>query len=165
MKDPLRPRREDIGELIRPWKVATFVGGVGILICGSLFYKFSDWDIGISILMGSLTYVCAPWSVNVIHDAVRRRPKKWMWRVLGAVSVAYGVVDGSYWFYHWRMGNEMFRYENFMVSLPLYFLLGIVWSYRGSICELFANIKMIGKETGKGGRRLEKVDRNHFHGE
>ncbi len=148
MTDTLLPHQSDFLELIRPWKVLSFIGGMGCLIYGALHYQFADWDIGVSLLMGALTYLCAPWSVNVIYEAVRRRPRMWILRIGASLIVAYCVVDGVYWFYHWAMGNQMLRYENFMVSFPLYFLLGVIWSYRGSTTEFFANLGRMKRDAG-----------------
>ena len=60
-------------ELLRPWKVTTFAIGMAMLLYGAVTFGFSDWDVGVSILMGGLTYLSAPWSVHVIVACVRGR--------------------------------------------------------------------------------------------
>jgi hypothetical protein len=54
-------------ELIRPWKLLTLVAGLGLLIYGSAIHRFSDWDVGVSVLMGVLTYIVSPWSSATIN--------------------------------------------------------------------------------------------------
>ena len=104
-------------------------------------YGISDWDVGISLIMGGLTYLCAPWSVRSILTAVRYRSGSWILRIGMALSVAWVVVDGVYVLYHTAMGNQMFRIENFYASSALYFLGGAIWLYRGSLRELLANVR------------------------
>jgi hypothetical protein len=103
---------------------------------GALNYQFSDWDLGVSVLMGGLTYLCAPWTIHVIAACVRDRPRYWPLWLVAALFVAWGVVDGSYVAYHSAMGNPMLRAENFRASSALFFLAGILWFYRGSLMDL-----------------------------
>ena len=135
------PDRGYIAELARPWKLLSFAIGMGWLFFGALNYGISDWDVGISILMGGLTYLCAPWSVGTILAAVRQRPPGWALRIVTALFVAWIVVDGIYVLYHTLMGNEMFRIENFYASSALYLLAGSIWLYRGSLREFLANVR------------------------
>jgi hypothetical protein len=135
------PDRGYVAELARPWKILSFAIGMGWLLFGALNYGISDWDVGISILMGGLTYLCAPWSVGTILAAVRRRPRGWVPGIVAALFVAWIVVDGIYVLYHTLMGNEMFRVENFYASSALYFLAGSIWLYRGSLREFLQNLR------------------------
>ncbi|MFA6239625.1 MAG: hypothetical protein WC655_01775 [Candidatus Hydrogenedentales bacterium] len=123
-------------ELCRPWKLCTYFVGIGVLACCSEILRFSDWDIGISLLMGTLTYVCAPWSVKTMVNAARRRTTGWVLRVLAGFALAWVVTDLSYWAYNAAMGHQMFRWLNFKISFPLYFVLGIMWSYQGSLRDM-----------------------------
>lgn len=132
-----------IAELARPWKLFSFAIGMGWLLFGALNYSISDWDVGISILMGGLTYLCAPWSVGTILTAVRRRPPGWALRIVTALFVAWIVVDGIYVLYHTLLDNEMLRIENFYASSALYFLAGSIWLYRGSLREFLANVREV----------------------
>ena len=137
------PDRGYFAEFARPWKLLSFAIGMGWLLVGALNYGISDWDVGISILMGGLTYLCAPWSVGTILAAVRRRPRGWVIRIGIALFLAWIVVDGIYVLYHTLMGNEMFRIENFYASSALYFLAGSIWLYRGSLREFLTNVRNI----------------------
>lgn len=110
------------------------------LLYGALVYDISDWDIGISLIMGGLTYVCAPWSLYIIFNATRYRPRRWPLQLVAAFLPAIFAVDWSYLLYHSVMGNRMLRWENFKVSSALYFICGSIWYYRGSIRDLMAEI-------------------------
>jgi hypothetical protein len=50
------------------------------------------------------------------------------------------VVDWVYLLYHQPADNQVYREANFLASLPLYFLAGTIWLYRGSLKEAWANI-------------------------
>ena len=135
------PDRSDLRELARPWKVLSFAIGMAWLLYGALNYGIADWDVGISVLMGSFTYLLAPWSVRTILVALRYRARHWILRIGVALFVAWIVVDGIYVLYHTAMGNQMFRLENFYASSALYFLAGTIWLYRGSLRDLLSNIR------------------------
>jgi hypothetical protein len=125
-------------ELLRPWKLATFTMGMLWLLYGAACYGICDWDIGISLLMGGLTYVFAPWSVFTLYHSVRFRPSAWPLRIVAALVPAMFTVDWVYWLYHSAVGNQMLRWDNFKVSMALYFICGIIWCYRGTLIGLGA---------------------------
>ena len=89
-EDPIQsPKMADLAEYARPWKLFTLALGVALLIVGSFYYEAPDWDIPISLIMASLAYLTAPWSLRVI---VERR-----WRLWPATLFAtWFTVDGSY---------------------------------------------------------------------
>lgn len=135
------PDKRYLLELLRPWKLVTFGVSMAWLIYGGLCYGICDWDVGVSLIMGGLTYVCAPWSVLVIYQAVRLRQRHWQLHVAAALVLAVAIVDWVYWLYHTAMGNTMLRWENFKVSMALYFICGIGWCYRGTVREFFAEVR------------------------
>ena len=137
----LLPDLAYLAELARPWKLLSFAIGMGGLLFGALSYGISDWDVGISLIMGGLTYLSAPWSVRTILMAVRYRSRSSILRIGMALFVAWVVVDGIYVLYHTAMGNQMIRIENFYASSALYFLGGAIWLYRGSLRELLADVR------------------------
>jgi hypothetical protein len=125
------------GEYLRPWKLATLAIGIGLLIAGSFYYDAPDWDVPISLLMATLTYLTAPWALRVL---VERR-----WKLVPAALLAtWCTVDGVYWFY-WSFKNPaavaMMRDANFLPSLCLYGICGALWLYRGTLKELIADAK------------------------
>jgi hypothetical protein len=113
---------------------------MSVLLYGALNYKIVDWDVGITLLMGSLTYILAPWSVTLILSAIRYRQNNWIVHVLFGLLLGLFVVDWVYMLYHTLVGNETLRSANFYVSMPLYFLTGTVWLYNGSLKDLWLNI-------------------------
>lgn len=140
----LLPDRNYFLELLRPWKLATFGLGMLWLIYGAVCYEICDWDVGISIIMGGLTYIFAPWSVTTIYSSIRFRPTAWAVCIVVALIPAMFAVDWVYWLYHSAVGNRMLRWENFKVSMALYFMCGILWSYRGSLRDF---VKEVGKSN------------------
>jgi len=142
------PDKQYLLELRRPWKLATFSIGMSWLLYGALFYGISDWDIGISVIMGGFTYLCAPWSFSVIFNAARYRPRGWPLHIVAAFLPALFAVDWAYWLYHTAMGNAMLRWENFKVSSALYFICGSIWYYKGSLRDLIADIQR--RDRGRG---------------
>jgi hypothetical protein len=123
-------------EYMRPWKLVTFAIGVALLIVGSFYYQAPDWDIPISLIMATLTYLTAPWSLRVI---VERRWK--LWPVMALAT--WFTVDGCYWLY-WHFKKpavlELMRDANLIPSLFLYILCGLIWFYRGSLRQLFSDM-------------------------
>ena len=134
------PDKDYFRELVRPWKLLSFCIAMSWLLYGALNYGIGDWDVGVTIIMGGLTYLMAPWSVYIILSAIRYRQKFWYIHAIAALF----VVDWVYMLYHTIVENQTFRGANFYASAPLYFLGGTVWLYRGSLKELMANINRLG---------------------
>lgn len=124
-------------EFVRPWKLFSLAVGLGLLIAGSFYYNAIDWDIHISLIMGLLAYFTAPWSMRVMLE---RRWKQWP----AMVFATWFTVDGSYWLY-WTVVNplavEMMRDANWPASLSLYWTCGVIWLWRGSLAELWAETR------------------------
>lgn len=138
------PDKSYARELIRPWKIFSFCISMSWLLYGALFYEVQDWDVGVTLMMGGLTYLLAPWSVYIIFYAIRYRQKNWYLHIIAALVAWLLVVDWSYILYHTIMKNQTFREDNFYASTPLYFMAGIIWSYRGSLKDMLRNIKELG---------------------
>ena len=124
-------------EYLRPWKLLTLSCGIALLIAGAFYYDASDWDIPISLIMASLTYLTAPWSMRVLLE---RR-----WKLFPAMLFAtWFTVDGCYWLY-WHYTNpvalEQMREANFWASLSLYGICGVLWLYCGSLQELIKDVR------------------------
>jgi len=116
-------------ELLRPWKLATLIIGLGLLIAGSFIYEAPDWDIPVSVLMALVAYVTAPWCMRVL---VERRWRHWPAMLL----LTWFGVDGCYAAY-WLVINptalEMMREANAPASLSLFWTVGLFWMYQGSL--------------------------------
>lgn len=136
--------KKDMHEYLRPWKLLSFCCGLALLIAGAYYYQAPDWDVPISIIMATLTYLTAPWSLRVVLE---RR-----WRSLPAALLAiWFTVDGCYWIYwHYKdpVALEMMREANFWASLSLYGICGVLWLYRGSVREFFAECRKIFRLKG-----------------
>jgi len=142
-RDAFWPDRDCCREWFRPWKLVIFALSMEALLYGALFYSIPDWDVGVTLLMGVPTYLCAPWCVNTLQSAVRYQPPGWWWKIPVALGLAYVIVDPVYWVYHSLAGNPTFREENFKVSYPLFFLAGFAWWYCGSLRELWAELRWV----------------------
>jgi hypothetical protein len=127
--------RAEAREWRRPWKLSLLAIGMSWLVYGATHYNFSDWDLGISFLMGGLAYLLAPWSVRTYYDALHGRST--VAAVLLALLFGWFTVDGVYVLYHSLMGNQMVRWANFKASAMLFLLAGAVWAWRGSVAEFF----------------------------
>ncbi len=136
------PGKADLRELRRPWKLVTFAAGMAFLFYGATL-GMSDWDVGISLFMGCLAYLSAPWALRTTLDALRTRPPHWILRIAVAVAAAWFTVDGIYVLYHTPMGNTMFRIENFWMASLLYMLTGLVWFYYGTLRDLISDAKAV----------------------
>lgn len=137
-----------MNEYLRPWKLFTLAIGIALLIAGSFYYVAPDWDVAISLIMAVLTYLTAPFSVRVL---VERK-----WRFLPLMLFAtWFTVDGSYSLY-WYVKNpatlEMMRDANFLPSLFLYVVCGVLWLYRGSLKELAADLRRALQSSSSGAK-------------
>lgn len=124
-------------EYSRPWKLITLAFGIALLISGSFYYEAPDWDIPISLIMAILAYLTAPWSLRVI---IERRWRQWP----AMLFATWFSVDGCYaiyWYFKNPFALEMMRDANFLASLSLYVMCGIIWLYQGSLRQLYVEIK------------------------
>jgi hypothetical protein len=123
-------------EYLRPWKLATLAIGIGLLIFGAYYEQSPDWDVGISILMAVLTYLTAPWSMRVLLE------RRWKWMPLAAFWT-WLSVDGVYWAYNFALPDIVdWREANFLASLSLYGICGVIWIYIGSLRDLAAELRV-----------------------
>ncbi len=122
-----------LAEYCRSWKIATLVIGISLLVLGSFYYEAPDGDIPISFIMALLAYLTAPWSLRVIVE------RKWKWWP-AMLLVTWFTVDGCYAIY-WHFTNpvalELMRDVNFLASLSLYAMCGLVWYFNGSLAQLW----------------------------
>ena len=96
------------------------------LLYGATHYNIPDWDVGISVIMGLLTYITSPMAVRILLSMQFKRYPL-------ALFCYWATVDGSYWLYHTLVGNQMFREANFFASSALYFLCGFIWIHNGTL--------------------------------
>lgn len=124
-------------EYRRPWKIVTLLIGIILLVIGSFYYQAPDWDIPISIIMATFAYLTASWSMHVV---VERKWKKFPLMLF----YTWFSIDGCYWLY-WSYKNpmalELMREANFLASLSLYAMCGLVWYYQGSLREFITEAR------------------------
>lgn len=119
-------------DYLQPWKLVTLAIGLALLCTGSFYYRFQDWDLGISLIMGIMAYVFAPWSVRAL---LRRR-----WQQLPLILFLYWLtVDGVYVGYNELLGHWYLREANFWASTTLYWLCGQLWMPQGPLREMIGN--------------------------
>lgn len=124
-------------EYLRPWKLTTLALGIALLIAGSRYFPAPDWDVPISFIMALFAYLTAPWSMRVI---VERRWRHWPAMLLAT----WFTVDGCYALYWWSrdpQALELMRSANFLASLVLYWMCGLVWYYQGSLGEAWLALR------------------------
>jgi hypothetical protein len=132
-----------ISEYIRPWKLGTLSIGLALLIVGAQIEQLPDRSTVISMVMGLLTYLTAPWAVRVFIE------RRWKWMPL-ALLYAWVSIVYSYlvWNAH-RMSPEFaefandFREANLWPSTCLYLLCGFIWLYRGSLADAATNLRAL----------------------
>ena len=135
-----------IVEYLRPWKLSTLAIGLGLLLIGAEYEQAPDWDYPISFIMASLTYLTAPWAVQVL------RSQRWRWLPL-ALFWYYFTVDGSYWLYWSNVKPEALemREANFLTSSCLYWLCGFIWLHDGPLKTL------VSRQTSDATRPAEQL--------
>jgi hypothetical protein len=124
-------------EYLRPWKVASLLCGLALLIVGAFVTPAPDWDVPVTIIMGLSTYITAPPTMRVLFE------RKWPLLPVAALAT-WLSVDGVYALYwHYRDPDvlALMRSANWPVSLALYGLCGIFCVYRGSLKELLADTR------------------------
>jgi hypothetical protein len=129
----------NLQEFLRPWKLFSLAIGLAWLLYGALNYNISDWDVGISLIMALLSYITAPWTCRVLLGLAQGRFS--IVNICGALSFYWFTVDGVYVIYHTLMGNETYRWENFLASSCLYALCGMIWLYNGSLADGYRDIR------------------------
>lgn len=137
------PDRAALLELKRPWKLATFAIAMALLLYGALFFHIGDWDVGVTLLMGTLTYALAPSGARAFARALRERSPHAAIDLLVAAVLAWFVIDGVYLAWHLWVGNPIYRGDNAMASTPIYAMAGLFWLYRGSVRELLGNLRSV----------------------
>ena len=131
----LLPDRAYYREMGRPWKIFSLACGMSWLFYGALTYHIGDWDVGLSLVMGLLTYLLAPWACFLIVSALTYRKRYWGLHILAGVALGIFVADTSYMTYHRMAGNITYREANFPASMALFYLCGMIWLPRCSLKE------------------------------
>lgn len=141
--------QRQLKEYLRPWKLVTLAIGLTLLIAGSFYYQAPDWDIPICFIMAFFAYLSAAWSLRVVVE------RQWKNFPLMALY-SWFTVDGCYWLY-WHFKNplalQLMREANFLASLSLYVMCGLVWYFEGSLKDFLVACKNYRQHI-----RLDKYD-------
>ena len=111
-------------ELLNPWRVASLVLGLVMLVLGSVYLPSDDWDVPLCFVMGVPAYVLAPWTVRQAFGL------RWKWLV-PAVLAFWLTVDGTYTLYWWVKDFPhlaVFRPANFFYCTPIFWIAGCWWN-------------------------------------
>ena len=130
-------------ELIRPWKLCSFFIALGYYIWGACHYKTPTWDVPISIIMSTLTYLIAPRTVDVIYYVVTYRPPKWISVLVMCGVVIYSCASGSYELYNlWNIGYwpPPTYWVNLYYSSLMFIAAGMLWRFKGTLKDLFGDL-------------------------
>lgn len=107
-------------EYVHPFNLLTLIVGIAILVFGSITTRYIDWTISVSILIATATYICAPLSLRLLFT-------RWF---LVSIFLCWFCIDGIYsaYFFFIERNVSLVREANFWASLPLYWMMGLIWS-------------------------------------
>ena len=136
--------RRYVKELFRPWKLTTFFMALGYYIWGAYYYQVPTWDVPVSLIMGGLTYLFAPWTVKSAQYLIKVRPRHWVRGLFVCAAITYGCASGSYELYNWwHLGYHPppTYWANLFYSIPVFIGAGLVWKFDGSLRELLETVR------------------------
>lgn len=121
-------------------KTITFAIGMSWLLYGATTFNYPDWDIGVSLVMAFSTYFTA--------DKVIARSRSLNWRKLPVAALyTWFAVDGSYTIYWFCVDRSVLlamRDSQWLTSLCLFLLCGMLWSVRlEDLRQSLGNLKAI----------------------
>ncbi len=124
-------------EYVRPWKLASLVAGITLLVLGSRYTPAPDWDISVSLIMALCTYATAPCSLRVVLEH--------RWRQIPmALLTTWFSVDGGYALY-WHFKDPavlaLMRSANAPASLALYGVCSLIWLPRASLADMIRKFR------------------------
>jgi hypothetical protein len=125
-------------EYFRPCKLLSMLWLLNGLWYGSKVDHLHDWEVGVSASILIMAYLTAPWVVRVFLEL--------KWRLVPLAIIAVWVsINGVYWAWNIHYGalmDDAFRSANWLVLLRAYLIFGFLWLYRGSLRELWSEIKV-----------------------
>lgn len=110
------------------WKIITFIFAVSLLIILSYFVNDPTWDVGVSVLMGAMTYVFAPYTVFYLYDSIKKRKLKGT-----TFNALFFMIFSSGWTYdiynYLKLGHIPNSWlENLILSSLIYLVAGFFWN-------------------------------------
>ena len=82
--------------------------------------------------MAILAYLTAPWSLRILVE------RQWS-KIPIMLFLTWFTVDGCYsiyWYFKNPQALELMRDVNFLASLTLYGICGLIWYYQGSLKDI-----------------------------
>lgn len=122
--------------LFRPWKIITyFIATIGLALL-SLFIDDPTWDISISIIMATLTYLLSSYSVGSVYRAYKYKyhPIKYLFPI-------FSLLIASSWSYDlynfFSIGHLPISWaENLILSSIVFVVSGIFWNIESKNNEI-----------------------------
>lgn len=103
-------------------KIVTFSLGLLLLLVGALTQNIPDWDIGVSIVLATYTFLTAEWAVTALW---KKEYKKYPVAIL-SVLAPYAL----YVFYWTVQGKESVMIPgNLYLVVSLYLICGTIWAF------------------------------------
>jgi hypothetical protein len=130
-------------ELLRAWKIFSFIIGLSFLLYGAWAWDFSDWNWLNSLVMALLTYLLAPWTAMQLRSVWVRKNRFWQRNTFLALFFWILTVDTSYTISNHLMHYPVFHLANFPASSVLFFTCGFFWSYQSTLNNLIYDLTHI----------------------
>ena len=112
------------------WKIIVFLLALFIVSGVGLLWLDPTWDLGISIIMSTLTYFTAPYSVGIFYRFIKWIERKNIELFLAIILTFFSAswfYDGyNYLYLLWFYPNTWF--SNILYSIPVYLLWWIIWN-------------------------------------
>lgn len=105
-------------------KNITFLIGLAWLLYGATTFSYLDWDVGVSLVMAFSTYFTADKAIDRLRSLdLSKYPV--------AILYTWFAVDGSYTIYWFCVDRSVLlamRDGQWLTSLCLFLLCGMIWS-------------------------------------
>lgn len=125
--------------LRRPWVWVSGLLGTAFFVWGASYFDAPTWDVGVSYLMSALCIAFAPCGFLLLREGARKPSMG-----IAGAALVYLIASGSYEIYNTiRMGQHPITYwYNLGFSVPVTLIAGMVWSYDGSLADLWREISV-----------------------
>ena len=145
--------RQYLNELARPWKLVTLTIAVGYYVWGAYYYRCPTWDVPVSLLMATLTYLFAPGTIKSALHLIQERPRHWIGGLFVCGLIIYFCASGSYELYNWwHLGIHPppTYWVNLYYSTLMFIAAGLLWKFEGSFKEMFLAVRRDLEKLSKG---------------
>lgn len=114
--------------LFRPWKITFFILAISGLSTLSFFANDPTWDVGVSLLMGTLTFIFSTYTIFGFYNFLQT--KKISIHFFNSIFFFFLSAGWSYDFYNYfKIGHIPNSWsENLILSSFVYVLAGFFWN-------------------------------------